>query len=105
MLLLKVFWTETAVAQRNSIFEYWNKRNGSNAYSSKLRLTINNNIKLLKKYPELGIKTDFGDHRSLTSGHFSLLYKFDTTRIIITAYWDNRQDPEKLLALLMAENP
>ena len=100
MLLLKVFWTETAVAQRNSIFEYWNKRNGSNTYSAKLRLIINNNIELLRKYPELGIKTDFEEHRSLVLGHFSLFYKFDTERIIITAYWDNRQDPEKLLALL-----
>jgi len=103
MLLLKVFWTETAVAQRNSIFEYWNKRNGSNAYSSKLRLTINNNVELLKKYPALGVKTDFGNHRSLALTHFSLYYKFDTERIIITAFWDNRQDPEKLLALLRNE--
>ena len=100
MLLLKVFWTETAVVQRNSIFEYWNKRNGSNTYSSKLRLTINNNIELLRKYPELGVKTDFGEHRSLASGYFSLFYKFDTERVIITAFWDSRQDPGKLLELL-----
>jgi len=100
MLLLKVFWTKTAVTQRNSIFEYWDKRNGSNVYSSKLRLIINNNIKLLRKYPELGVKTDFGEHRALTLGYFSLFYKFDTERIIITSYWDNRQDPEKLLSLL-----
>jgi len=100
MALLKVFWTTTAVAQRNSIFEYRNRRNGSNTYSSKLRLTINYNIKLLRKYPELGIKTDYGKHRALALGHFSLFYKFDTERLIITAYWDNRQDPEKLLAIL-----
>jgi len=105
MLLLKVFWTETAVAQRNCIFEYWNKRNNSNAYSSKLRLTINNSIELLRKYPELGIKTDFGEHRALALQHFSLFYKFDAERIIITAFWDNRQDPEKLLALLRTKNP
>ena len=101
MALLNVFWTETAAVQRNLIFEYWNKRNGSNTYSSKLRLIINNNIGLLRKYPGLGMKTDFGEHRSLSLGHFSLFYRYDATRIIITAFWDNRQDPEKLLALLL----
>ena len=105
MVLMNVFWTETAVAQRNCIFEYWNKRNGSSTYSSKLCLTINNNIRLLRKYPELGIKTDFGEHRTLRLGHFSLFYKFDTERIIITAFWDNRQDPEQLLVLLRMKNP
>ena len=104
MGLLKVFWTETAVFQRNCIFEYWNKRNGSDAYSSKLRLTINNNIKLLRKYPELGRETDFGEHRTLIVGHFSLFYKITEDCIIITAFWDNRQDSKILLELLSARN-
>ena len=100
MALLNVFWTETAATQRNLIFEYWNKRNGSNTYSSKLRLIINNNIGLLRKYPGLGMNTDFGEHRALSLGHFSLVYRYDAKRIIITAFWDNRQDPERLLVLL-----
>jgi len=33
-------------------------------------------------------------------GHFSLFYKITDTEIIITAFWDNRQDPAKLLQLL-----
>jgi len=48
----------------------------------------------------LGKKTDFDEHRVLTLDDFSLFYKFDSERIIITAFWDNRQDPEKLLFLL-----
>ena len=30
-------------------------------------------------------------------GHFSLFYKLVDDKLIITAFWDNRQDPWKLL--------
>jgi plasmid stabilization system protein ParE len=100
MALLSVFWTETAIAQRNHIFMYWNKRNGSKTYSKNLLSIINNNVDLIKRFPRLGRKTDFDGHRSLTLGNFSLFYRFDSERIIITAFWDNRQDPEKLLRIL-----
>jgi len=103
MFLLKVFWTKTAVAQRNNIFEYWNRRNCSNTYSSKLRLIINKNIELLRKYPELGVITDYGEHRTLAIGNFNLFYKFNEECIIITAFWDNHQDPNKLLKILKNE--
>jgi len=102
MALLSVFWTETAITQRNHIFEYWNNRNGSKTYSKHLLLTINDSISLIKHFPNLGRKTDFDDHRSLVIDKFSLFYKFDSKRIIITAFWDNHQDPEKLLSLLNA---
>jgi len=51
-----------------------------------------------------GRKTDFDEHRSLTLDNFSLFYKFDSERIIITAFGDNRQDPETLLHFLKVNN-
>ena len=33
-------------------------------------------------------------------GHFSILYKLAEEKLIITAFWDNRQDPKKLLELI-----
>jgi len=30
-------------------------------------------------------------------GHFSIYYKITETKLIIMAFWDNRQDPKKLL--------
>jgi len=100
MALLSVFWTETAIAQRNHIFEYWNNRNGSKTFSNNLLSIINDNIRLIKRFPRLGKKTDFDENRVVTLNDFSLFYKFDSECIIITAFWDNRQDPEKLLCLL-----
>jgi toxin YoeB len=103
MALLKVFWTETAIKQRNHIFEYWNDRNKSTEYSKKLRLEINDRIKTLKSNPRAGKNTDFENIRVSVLGYFSILYKFSETRIIIVAFWDNRQDPKKLLSLLQEE--
>jgi hypothetical protein len=33
-------------------------------------------------------------------GHYSIVYKIDNISIIITLFWDNRQDPKKLLDFL-----
>jgi hypothetical protein len=36
-------------------------------------------------------------------GHFSIFYKVTEKHLIITAFWDNRQDPKKLLELIEEE--
>jgi hypothetical protein len=36
-------------------------------------------------------------------GHFSMFYKIAEDTIIITAFWDNRQDPKKLMELLKGD--
>ena len=97
---LKVSWTKIALNQRNYIFEYWNKRNKSRNYARKLNSEIKSRTALLKQNPEMGIKTQFENTRAISLGHYNLLYKFNSPNIIITAFWDNRQDPEKLLNFL-----
>jgi hypothetical protein len=42
-------------------------------------------------------ETDFYEVRESAMGHFSLFYKITPNQIIIMAFWDNRQDPKKLL--------
>jgi len=100
MASVKIHWTITALQQRNHIFEYWNDRNKSKSYSIKLNKRIKERINHLKKFPDLGIKTDFGNNRSISLGHYSIIYKKIDDSIIITGIWDNRQDPEKLLTFL-----
>lgn len=58
MARLNIFWTVTAVKQRNFIFHYWNDRNKSTSYSKKLNQKIKERIYLLKTNPLLGKKTD-----------------------------------------------
>ncbi|WP_031426464.1 type II toxin-antitoxin system RelE/ParE family toxin [Flavimarina sp. Hel_I_48] len=97
---LALFWTATAKKQRNYVFDYWNNRNKSKNYSRKLNLSIRERTKLLKKNPEMGKKIDYAEMRSISMGHYSIIYKIAAEAIIIIAFWDNRQNPKKLLNFL-----
>ena len=104
MASMKVFWTRTAISQRNLVFQYWNERNRSNEYSIKLHMAIKERTHLLKNYPLIGKKTDYKDIRMVPLRHYSILYKIEESRILIMAFWDNRQNPRKLLRLLRENN-
>lgn len=93
----KVVWTQTAARQRRSILEYWVNRNKSNTYSIKLLSLSNEKAKVIAQSPKLFRLSDFPDTRMAAMGHFSIFYKFNSKEVIITAFWDNRQDPKKLL--------
>jgi len=96
----KVIWTRTADLQFVGILEYWVKRNKSNAYSKKLVKLVSERTKQIADKPLIYKATDFKDVRVASLGNFSIYYKVSETEIIVTAFWDNRQDPEKLLKLL-----
>ena len=100
MTELSVFWTNTALKQRNYTFEYWNDRNKSTTYSKKLNSSIKERTDILKTNPELGKKTDFNNTRVISLGHYTILYRKVDLKIIITGFWDNRQNPNKLLKFL-----
>ena len=100
MARLNIFWTETAIRQRNFIFEYWIERNHSTTYAKQLNIKIKERTNLLKQNPDLGKKTDFKNTRAISLGHYSILYQKIDSKIIITGFWDNRQEPEKLLKFL-----
>ena len=97
MAQLEIFWTETAIRQRNFIFEYWIERNQSTTYAKKLNQAIAERTSLLKQNPEIGKKTEFKNTRAVSLGHYSILYQIVESKIIITGFWDNRQEPAKLL--------
>ena len=96
----KILWASTAIKQRNHVFEYWNNRNKSTAFSKKLNEKIKKKVKLLKVNPELGIGTGFNNTRVIILRHYSILYKIIDLNIIVTGFWDNRQDPKKLIEFL-----
>lgn len=98
-----VVWTETAAKQRREILKYWLVRNKSAKYPEKLTKLIAARIKVIQTNPEAFKLTSFLETRISAMGHFSILHKFTTDQIIITAFWDNRQDPAKLLLLLSGE--
>lgn len=78
MAKYNVVWTRTADIQFIGILEYWVKRNKSTIFRS----------------------TDFKDIRVASLDNFSIYFKATETQIIISAFWDNRQNPKKLLNIL-----
>ena len=97
---LKILWTSTAIKQRNYIFDYWNEKNKTINFSKKLNKKINERIRLLKTNHDLGKQVEFVNTRSISLGHYSILYKKIDLNIVITGFWDNRQDPKKLVEFL-----
>ncbi len=104
MVKREVVWTKTADLQFVGVLEYWVKRNKSNTYSKKLVKLVSNRTKQISKNPFLFKPTNFKDTRVASLGNFSVYYKISDQQIIISAFWDNRQDPKKLLKLLQDKN-
>lgn len=95
-----VIWTRTGDLQFVGVLEYWANRNKSNSYSKKLVSMVAERTKELAEMTFIYKSTDFKDVRIASMGNFSIYYKVADTQIIISAFWDNRQDPKKLLKIL-----
>lgn len=95
-----VRWTRTADIQYVGILEYWVKRNKSNTYSKKLIEIVAERTKQIAETPFIFKLADFKGTRVASLGNFSIFYKVTEQEILITAFWDNRQDPKKLLKIL-----
>jgi plasmid stabilization system protein ParE len=97
-----IIWTKTADLQFVGILEYWVKRNKSASYSKKLLRLVSKRTNQISEKPFSYRSTDFKDIRVFALGNFSIYHKVtDEKIIIITAFWDNRQDPKKLLKALL----
>ncbi|MDP2039659.1 MAG: type II toxin-antitoxin system RelE/ParE family toxin [Algoriphagus sp.] len=96
----KVVWTKTADLQLIGTLEYWVKRNKSTTYSKKLLRLVVEKTTHISKNPQHYKLSGFKDIRVAAMGNFSIYFKPFPGKIIITAFWDNRQDPQKLLSIL-----
>lgn len=95
-----VVWTRTADIQFVGILEYWVKRNKSNSYSKILIQLVSKRTEQISRDPYIYKSTDFKDTRVASLKNFSIYYKITIEEIIISAFWDNRQNPKKLLKIL-----
>ncbi|MFA6924846.1 MAG: type II toxin-antitoxin system RelE/ParE family toxin [Bacteroidales bacterium] len=100
MVKRNVVWTETAARQRREILKYWTKHNGSTKYAEKLIKLTAKRINVILKHPESYKSTEYSGTRESAMGHFSIFYKLTKEQLIITAFWDNRQNPKKLLEII-----
>ena len=66
----------------------------------KLIKSVTEQTKQIAESPFLYKKAEFKDTRIAPLGNYSIFYKVRTDEILITAFWDNRQDPRMLLKIL-----
>jgi len=97
-----IIWTRTADLQFVGILEFWVKRNKSNNYSIKLVKLVSERTNQIAESPLIYKSTDFKDIRVASLGNYSIYYKVSDKDIIISAFWDNRQDSKKLLKVLQS---
>lgn len=96
----KVIWTQTASIQLRQILDFWVNHNQSNSYSQNLLNNIEKNLIGIATYPERSPESIFPETRVAAMNHYSIYYKVTEKHIVVTAFWDNRQDPVKLYKLL-----
>ena len=76
------------------------EKNKSSSYVKKLVELVSERTQQIAKKPFLYKSADFKNTRVASLGHFSIYYQVSDKRIIVTAFWDNRQDPKKLFEIL-----
>lgn len=92
-MVRRLIWSVEARNSRKNIFEYWNNRNKSKAYSNKLNLLFNSNLQIVLKLPEFGIATKNEDDKLIIVSHFEIIYKITEKEIVVLDIWDTRQNP------------
>ncbi len=97
---LKIEWTATAERQFFLVLDFWTERNQSVGFSKKLSRLVWERTEFIAQYPMASILTIYPNTRKSTMGHFSIFYKIIRDTLLITAFWDNRQDPKELHKLL-----
>lgn len=100
MVKRTVVWTDTAARQRRAVLKYWTKHNGSTVFAEELIKLIADRIQIILRHPKSFKSTTYPGTRESAMGHFSIFYKLDHNTLIITSFWDNRQDPKNLLEII-----
>jgi len=94
MVERKIIWSHRARIKLYTILDFYAKRNGNKAYSAKLYAKFNREIKLLLKYPNLGIKTQIESVRGLIVDEYIIYYEYHENNVVIHLIWDCRQNPD-----------
>jgi plasmid stabilization system protein ParE len=96
----EIVWTRTADLQLIGVLEYWVNRNKSKIFSEELLKIVSEKTTQIAENPMLFRHTHVEAVRMAPLGHYSILYKSTEKAIIIMAFWDNRQDPKRLLDII-----
>ena len=92
----RIVWSHIARIRLYEILDFYAKRNGSKAYSTKLYRKFQQELKLVLKQPDLGVGTELEAVRGLIVGDYVLFYEATDLGVLIHTVWDCRQNPDSL---------
>ena len=97
---LKVFWTESAIEQLESIFDYY-KYKASIKIARNLVSNIIDRTLQLETQPQSGqfeeiLKNRKNKYRYLIEGNYKIIYWIEDNYVKIAAVFDTRQNPKKI---------
>lgn len=90
----KIVWSNRAIKRLYGILEFYDQRNKSKTYSKKLYQLLQKQVKILLKFPEIGLKTTEESTRGLIIDDYIIYYQITKDKIIIHTIRDCRQDPD-----------
>ena len=90
----KIIWSNRAIKRLYGILESDFRRNKTTTYSEELYRRIRKEVKILLKFPEIGLKTDEETTRAFITGNYIIYYEITDDRIDIHTIWDYKQDPD-----------
>jgi len=94
MVKSKIVWSNRAKKRLYGILEFYIQRNKSKSYSNKLNRLLQKEVKILLKFPEIGLKTTEDTTRGLIIDDYIIFYEITDDKIIIHTIWDSRQNPD-----------
>jgi plasmid stabilization system protein ParE len=95
----KIIWTNFAEQSLYEILDFYLIQNKNNIFSKKLYNEIKNAVQILEDYPLSGKQSLFYNYRELILERNSVFYNVTKDNIEILMVWDNRRNPEELIAI------
>jgi plasmid stabilization system protein ParE len=96
----RLIWSSEARRAMSEIFDYWNNRNRSTAYSGKLFRFFIEQGNLLVRFPLQGREIGIKELRAVVVRDYELVYELIPNGVRVVTIWDTRQNPDKLRELL-----
>lgn len=93
-MVRRLIWSIEARNSRKAIYEYWNNRNKSKAYSNKLSLVFKHHLQIALQFPDYGKPTKNESIKYIIVSHFEIIYKITPSEIVVLDIWDTRQNPD-----------
>ena len=96
---LEVSWSYEAEIQYYDTLLFWIEKTKSEKYSEKIEKEGAKISNILKTFPKIGAIYESKEiRRVIILSNFSIFYRIleEQNEIEIIAFWDNRNDPEKL---------